>query len=271
MSGSLWKRCTEHLQSQLNSRDFNTWVRPLQAVEKSGTLYLYTPNNFVRDWVDEHLTGKISNMLSRFDDHNCSIVVVEVGSYVDAKPPTESPPTGSQTSVSQSAPPYACGLRENFVFDNFVAGKSNQIARAAAIQVAQNPKNNHNSPLFIYGGVGLGKTHLMHAIGNQVRNLNPSTRIAYLHAERFVADMVAALQNNQINTFKKFYRSIEVLLIDDIQFFAGKQQSQEEFFPHLQCVVRTTTSVGTDLRSLSKRNPWLRGAAEIALWFRVAS
>ncbi len=230
MSGSLWHRCTERLRSQLNAQEFNTWIRPLQAVEKSGTLYLYTPNNFVRDWVDEHLADEIANLLPRFDGHNCSIVVIEVGTCTDAEALAE--PSATEALSSPSHPPaaYDHGLRKDFTFDNFVAGKSNQIARAAAFQVAQNSKSNHNSPLFIYGGVGLGKTHLMHAIGNHVRRRAPATNIAYLHAERFVADMVAALQNNKISEFKHFYRSIEVLLLDDIQFFAGKGQSQEEFF-----------------------------------------
>jgi chromosomal replication initiator protein len=120
-------------------------------------------------------------------------------------------------------------LNRTFTFDNFVEGKSNQLARAAAWQVADNPKHGYN-PLFLYGGVGLGKTHLMHAVGNHLLAKNPNAKVVYLHSERFVADMVKALQLNAINEFKRFYRSVDALLIDDIQFFAKKERSQEEFF-----------------------------------------
>ena len=231
MSVSVWQRCLDRLQTNLTPQEFNTWVRPLQAVEKSGTLYLFTPNSFVRDWVDEHLFDQISGLLTRFEGHNCSVVVVEVGTYTDTETAVPSLDYRSTASVSQSPSAlHACGLRNNFTFDNFIAGKSNQIARAAAIQVAENSSSTYNNPLFIYGGVGLGKTHLMHAIGNHILAHNPEANVICLHSERFVADMVTALQHNKISEFKSFYRSVEVLLIDDIQFFAGKERSQEEFF-----------------------------------------
>ncbi|VEB32213.1 chromosome replication initiator DnaA [Legionella sainthelensi] len=132
-------------------------------------------------------------------------------------------------------------LNKKFVFESFVEGNSNQLARAASMQVAERPGDAYN-PLFIYGGVGLGKTHLMHAIGNSILKNNPDAKILYLHSERFVADMVKAIQTNSINEFKRFYRSLNALLIDDIQFFAGKDRSQEEFFPYVQCLVRGTTT-----------------------------
>ncbi|MDH3418345.1 MAG: chromosomal replication initiator protein DnaA [Gammaproteobacteria bacterium] len=217
---SIWTQCLRALQSELSEQQFNTWVRPLQAIEEDRALRLFAPNRFVVDWVSEHCLDKIIAVAAPLP------VFLEVGSR---RPPIAA--TGSPAKpVRTSQPPLPGGrLNPIFTFENFVEGKSNQLARAAALQVSENPGSAYN-PLFIYGGVGLGKTHLMHAIGNEVLNRDPDTKVAYIHSERFVGDMVRGLQHNTIAEFKRSYRSLDALLIDDIQFFAGKDRSQEEFF-----------------------------------------
>ncbi len=216
-----WSRCTRALKAELTEQEFNTWVRPLQAVEDGRVLRLLAPNRFVVNWVEKHYLEKIRELL---DDDVAPRL--EVGSRQSAS----SGNAGAARQLrSAKVQPIASRLDPNFTFDTFVEGKSNQLAKAAAIQVAQNPGKSYN-PLFIYGGVGLGKTHLMHAVGNAMLTNNPSARVSYLHSERFVGDMVRGLQHNTISDFKRFYRSLDALLIDDIQFFAGKDRSQEEFF-----------------------------------------
>ena len=222
---TLWNRCIRDLQAELPEQQFNTWIRPLQAIEDDGQLTLLAPNRFVVDWLQEHYIERILEIV----DHSGrrTEVVVEIGSR--DKPRTESPATPSRPAVKAAPPPVASRLNPSFTFASFVEGKSNQLARAAASQVGENPGKSYN-PLFIYGGVGLGKTHLMHAIGNAILKASPSARVAYVHSERFVGDMVKGLQHNTISEFKRSYRSLDALLIDDIQFFAGKERSQEEFF-----------------------------------------
>ncbi|MGB8694185.1 MAG: chromosomal replication initiator protein DnaA [Steroidobacteraceae bacterium] len=224
MSASLWSRCVGTLENELPEQQFNTWVRPLQAVESEAGLRLLAPNRFVVDWVRSNLLERIENLL-RADGGGP--VILEVGS----RAPAPSPGPALVTTGTAALPAAALGVRlnPNFTFDSFIEGKSNHFAKAAAYQVAENPGSAYN-PLFIYGGVGLGKTHLMHAIGHLIRERNPAARISYVHSERFVSDMVRALQHNTINEFKNTYRSLHALLIDDIQFFAGKDRSQEEFF-----------------------------------------
>ena len=229
---TLWKKCLERLEAELPPQQFHTWIRPLHAVEEQDTLRLLAPNNFVRDWVRKNLSDHILEVLSRINGEYPASVVVEVGSRGIGK--GESSPVAATQTPSPAATAAVNhgrrhGLRPGFTFDAFVEGKSNQLARAASMQVAKNPGEAYN-PLFIYGGVGLGKTHLMHAIGDMIIKNRPTAKVVYLHSERFVADMVTALQHNAINDFKRYYRSVETLLIDDIQFFAGKERSQEEFF-----------------------------------------
>ncbi len=225
MPATLWKRCLDRLEGELSPQQFNTWIRPLQAIERGSELQLLAPNPYVRDWVNDHLAPQIDAVVQRI--RPSARVRISVGSLEpDQGPGTVRRDTpGGRLSERRSQ----SGLRGDFTFENFVEGKSNQLARAASIQVGENPGAAYN-PLFIYGGVGLGKTHLMHAIGNAIATRVPRSRIVYLHSERFVADMVSALQHNAINEFKRFYRSVDALLIDDIQFFAGKERSQEEFF-----------------------------------------
>ena len=228
MQGTLWHRCLKHLEAEVPEQQFNTWVRPLQAVERDGELQLLAPNRFVVSWIEKNLFARIEGLVRHADGNGGPRVRLDVGSRA-AEPAQEL----QNPSVSAGKPrePQLIGSRFNpeFTFANFVEGKSNQLARAAAVQVGENPGRAYN-PLFIYGGVGLGKTHLMHAVANLMRERNPAARIAYVHSERFVSDMVRALQHNTIAEFKQTYRTLDALLIDDIQFFAGKNQSQEEFF-----------------------------------------
>ncbi len=239
METSLWQKCIDHLESELTPQQFNTWIRPLHAVEDGELLRLLAPNRFVLDWVNDRFLGQISQLVCSLKEGNSAQVTLEVGTARALLAPTVAPSEKPSVQSSHSgfrrksdtdrSPAAVMNLRPEFTFDNFVEGKSNQLARAASVQIAENPGTAYN-PLFIYGGVGLGKTHLMHAVGNLMLKRKPSAQIVYLHSERFVGDMVKALQHNTINEFKRYYRSVDALLIDDIQFFAGKERSQEEFF-----------------------------------------
>ena len=238
MGPTLWNRCLDRLEGEFSPQQFNTWIRPLHAIEDGDSLRLLAPNHFVRDWVNEHLVNRLTEVLTRLQNDRAASIIVQIGSREFGGGPE---PQAAQAAPAVTAPVQTAvrsaargkrqgtGLRPEFTFENFVEGKSNQLARAASMQVAENPGGAYN-PLFIYGGVGLGKTHLVHAIGNAMARGTPSAKVVYLHSERFVADMVNALQHNAINDFKRHYRSADALLIDDIQFFARKERSQEEFF-----------------------------------------
>lgn len=220
---SIWDNCLTKLENEIAGADFSTWIRPLQAVEGESQLKLLAPNRFVLDWVKQHYFAKIQETLNEFSNGMLELNL-EIGSKKSAAPAASN--SIKPAEAKKSSPNF---LNKAFTFENFVEGKSNQLARAASIQVSENIGRAYN-PLLIYGGSGLGKTHIMHAIGNAVLQKNPSAIIVYLHSEKFVQDMVRALQQNSINAFKEYYRGIDVLLIDDIQFFAGKERSQEEFF-----------------------------------------
>ncbi len=226
MQTTLWNQCVRQLQGEVPEQQFNTWIRPLQAVEEPGVLRLLAPNRFVVDWVREHYLARISEVAVRAAGDNSQQVMLDMGHSRPAPTPAAQPPAASG---APRGPIVGARLNAEYTFATFVEGKSNQLARAAATQVAENPGTAYN-PLFIYGGVGLGKTHLMQAVGNAIREQSPGASVAYVHSERFVGDMVRALQHNTINDFKRAYRSLDALLIDDIQFFAGKERSQEEFF-----------------------------------------
>ncbi|WP_018403318.1 chromosomal replication initiator protein DnaA [Marinobacter gelidimuriae] len=263
----MWQQCLEVLRDEFPAQQFNTWLRPLQPDLLDGQLVLFAPNRFVMDWVNEKYLRRIEEILKELNGGHAPRVGIKVGSAPKAGDSERPEPTATNTrpvikndrgeSVSQQIRPAApvtapaasrprtSGTRpgaqvegdtkhqgflnETFTFQTFIEGKSNQLARAASMQVAENPGGAYN-PLFLYGGVGLGKTHLMHAVGNEIVRRNPNAKVAYLRSERFVADMVKALQLNAINEFKRYYRSVDALLIDDIQFFARKERSQEEFF-----------------------------------------
>jgi chromosomal replication initiator protein len=221
---SLWTRCVNHLEHELSEQELNTWIRPLHAMEDGETLRLLAPNRFVMDWVRDRFLPRISNLARELAQDKARRVSLEVGAT-----PGVAPAPLPQAGPAPVIPTPGSGLNPLYTFDTFVEGKSNQFALAAAHQIAENPGKAYN-PLFIYGGVGLGKTHLMHSVGQVMLQKNPRARISYVHSERFVNDMVRALQHNTINEFKRQYRSVDALLIDDIQFFVGKERSQEEFF-----------------------------------------
>lgn len=229
----LWQQCKAKLEEELTPQQFNTWVRPLLAVAiAQDALEIRSPNKFVLDWVRERYWTRIVELLDEFSGKTVTatmvVSVISPADTVDVRTPA---PQEKATAPAKASPSrrIPTTVRKDFTFDNFVEGKSNQLARAASIQIAENPGKSYN-PLFICGGVGLGKTHLMHAVGNHLLSKNPTARVAYLHSERFVAEMVRALQHNTITDFKKHYRSVDALMIDDIQFFAGKERSQEELF-----------------------------------------
>lgn len=235
MEASLWQRCMSALEAELPEQQFNTWVRPLQALEGGdGGLRLFAPNRFVVDWVRSNLLARLTSLMQELGIPEPVTIKLEVGS----RPAAPSASNGMNGANGASAAARAAKngaqsvgvpLNPEFTFDGFVEGKSNHFAKAAALQVAGDPGRAYN-PLFIYGGVGLGKTHLMHAIGHAITVRDHDAKVAYVHSERFVSDMVRAIQHNRINEFKTAYRSLSALLIDDIQFFAGKEHSQEEFF-----------------------------------------
>ena len=237
----LWQRCCEHLETELSTQQFNTWIRPLQHTEERDRLRLFAPNRFVLDWVRNHYLELMKSYVAQLTGTDSASISLEVGSKPNesaslsaTKNPAARTPAGNAISrplPKSEAPvePLLSNINKNFTFDTFVQGKSNQLARAASVQIGENPGNVYN-PLFIYGGVGLGKTHLMHAVGNMIAENNPQARVLYVHSEGFVAEMVKALQHGTMDDFKRKYRSLNALLIDDIQFFAGKERSQEEFF-----------------------------------------
>jgi chromosomal replication initiator protein len=267
---AVWQQCINRLRDELPSQQFNTWILPLQASANDQSLTLFAPNRFIKDFVAEKYSGRIFELVQELQPGNALAVELEIGavdgsaisestSPKEHKAPSnghsafkhvsserashlsslEEPLSGrllmtgnlepSRRTEAEGSLLHQHHLFENYTFDSFVEGKSNQLALAAAQQVAENPGRSYN-PLFLYGGVGLGKTHLMHAVGNALKKQNPSAKVVYLHSERFVADMVKALQLNAITDFKRYYRSVDALLIDDIQFFAKKDRSQEEFF-----------------------------------------
>ena len=210
-----WSECTQKLEAKLSQEEFNTWIKPLKADINNNNLEISAPNDFVLTYVRDNLGQIIENLVNTTDNTlNVKFKTLDKSTFVE------------KLNVAEENTP---GLVKSFTFDAFVEGKSNHMALAAAKQVAANPNGDYN-PLFIYGGVGLGKTHLMHAVGNQILHSDRSKRIVYVHSEKFVADMVKALQLGVMSEFKEFYRNADALLIDDIQFFAGKEQSQEEFF-----------------------------------------
>jgi len=243
----LWDQCLGRLEEELPSQQFNTWIKPLKLDPlPSSSIVLLAPNRFIRDWVLDKFLSRITEIYQQLSSTRCEIKVVASESTTSAPKQAilqpqvltgRSLPATTAIEVPATRPPvnvegglnHKTYLNPTFTFNSFVEGKSNQLALAASRQIADNPGGSYN-PLFIYGAVGLGKTHLMHAVGNELRRQKPNAKIVYLHSERFVADMVKALQLNAINDFKRFYRSVDALLIDDMQFFAGKERSQEEFF-----------------------------------------
>ena len=250
---NFWVACLGRFQEELSAQQFNTWIKPLHYKIDEQSLTLFAPNRFVQQWVKDKFLSRVVDFAKETLPHPIEVNVVLLESYNDDNiksiesfidgGPIKAKSKEAQSIVSKavdkSAPkePVAkkhkisehSGLNPAFNFNNLVTGKANQLARAAALQIAENPGNTYN-PLFIYGGVGLGKTHLLQAIGNRLKELRPEAKIKYLHAERYVSDVVKAYEHKAFDEFKRLYHSLDMLLIDDIQFFAKKTRTQEEFF-----------------------------------------
>ena len=222
---AIWQQCISRLETEISEQQLNTWILPLQAEQELSVLKLLAPNRFVMDWVRKHFLERINELVSGLDDSKSISVNLSIGSQTKSINPDKNGAANQPVKKLNKASTFS----ESQLFSNFVEGKSNQLARAASIQISSTPGSDYN-PLYIYGGVGLGKTHLMHAIGNQIKQRNPESNILYVNCERFVSDMVKALQHSKMNEFKNYYRSLDALLVDDIQFLADKNRSQEEFF-----------------------------------------
>lgn len=245
-----WQLCLGRFQQELPHQQFNTWIKPLRVENDGDAFRIIAPNRFVMQWIKDRFLGRIEVMGEEYFSRPVSLVLsmdaTTKGSVLPAtqaivpaaplgqkSPATIPGPLVTSTPISPTsirpATLEAHRLNPNFTFANFVNGKANQLARAAALQVSERPGSGYN-PLFVYGGVGLGKTHLVQAIGNQVLEHNPQAKIRYIHAEQYVSDVVRAYQHKSFDTFKRYYHSLDLLIIDDIQFFGGKTRTQEEFF-----------------------------------------
>ena len=239
-----WSTCLSRFEQELSAQQFNTWIKPLKMEVVDNTVRLLAPNKFVQQWVKDRFLSKIETLASELLPENTVVELLiseKIANKTIAEIPNKSAISAENDDISTTkvvtakalvnrrSGERASGLNSSFNFDNYVTGRANQLARAAAIQVADNPGQAYN-PLFIYGGVGLGKTHLLQAIGNQLKHQNPDANIRYLHAERYVSDVVKAYENKAFDEFKRQYHSLDLLLIDDIQFFAKKTRTQEEFF-----------------------------------------
>ncbi len=227
---SFWNHCLRHFEKALPAQQFKTWIQPLHARLDGESVVIAAPNRFVLEWVKDKFLSDIERLSAEFLRKPVE-VVLSLGERVVAPSPqpAEEPKANLQAHPAKPKIREQTRLNPSFSFDTFVTGKANQLARAAAIQVAEHPGVAYN-PLFVYGGVGLGKTHLIQAIGNMLIELNPSANVRYIHAEQYVSDVVRAYQHKAFDGFKKYYHSLDLLLIDDIQFFNGKNRTQEEFF-----------------------------------------
>ena len=210
---NIWKECLDKLSETLTEKEIRLWIAPLKVKKDGDALKLYAPNKFMKEEIEKNFLSKIASVVNQLADN--TLISLDVSSPVKIDEKVRTMPSG-----------FVSNLNSDMTFESFVEGKSNQLAKAACLSVVNEP--GAFNPLCIYGGVGLGKTHLLHSIGNKLSNENK--KVVYLHSEKFVQNMVTALRNNQIEEFKKFYRNLDVLLLDDIQFFAGKERSQEEFF-----------------------------------------
>ena len=224
---SLWPSLAAELKKELPAQQFDTWIKPLRAERHGEQLTLLAPNHHVLRWVRSNLLSKIESRVERVAGVQLSVNLVLDEKPAEAEIVVPEPVTIAVASERPSREEHR--LNPGFTFSNFVNGKANQIARAAAIQVAEKPGTAYN-PLFIYGGTGLGKTHLLQAIGIEVLKRNPKAKVRYIHAEQFVADVVRAYQHKSFDSLKRYYRTLDLFLIDDVQFFVGKSRSQEEFF-----------------------------------------
>lgn len=223
---SFWNHCLRHFEKSLPAQQYKTWIQPLHARLDRHTVVISAPNRFVLEWVKDKFVSEIERLSSEYLHKPTPVVLTVSESTAEetSRPAAETEVPAPKPNILEQS-----RLNPSFTFDSFVTGKANQLARAAALQVAEHPGVAYN-PLFVYGGVGLGKTHLIQAIGNLLHELNPSAKVRYIHAERYVSDVVRAYQHKAFDGFKKYYHSLDLLLIDDIQFFSGKNRTQEEFF-----------------------------------------
>jgi chromosomal replication initiator protein len=237
-----WDTCLQQFEKALSAQQYNSWIKPLDVVKENNTLIITAPNSFTLKLIQERfLPEMISTAKSVLSEPPLfEFRVAENNANRSALPhllPSKTIPPETIEKAEIQFRGYG-KLNPSLTFDNFVSGKANQLALAAATQVADQPGTAYN-PLFIYGGVGLGKTHLLHGIGNQILFNAPQARISYMHAERYVADVVRAYRTGKFEELKRYYHSLDVLLIDDIQFFAGKNKTQEEFFYTFNALIDT--------------------------------
>ncbi len=231
----LWELCLGDLRRSVSDQQYQTWIRPLNASFQADALHLAAPNRFVLEWVRDKFLPTIEDLMAKHGAPDTPVILALADRKAMARASSVvsdekiAPPVAPAVVVTTPSTGERGRLNPSFTFDSFVAGKANQLARAAALQIGEHPGTAYN-PLFVYGGVGLGKTHLIHAIGNHVLSYNPSANIRYTHAEQYVSDVIRAYQHKSFDSFKKFYHSLDLLLIDDIQFFSGKSRTQEEFF-----------------------------------------
>ena len=223
MGATIWQKCLDRLEEELSSQQFNTWIKPLQAVDENSTLRLLAPNKYIRDQVNDNFLARIKELLSHAGKGQIQLEIGSTGRVVKEKA-EQNPFTARERFYP------LLDLNKGFTFDTFVEGRSNQLARAAAFQVSENVGGASYNPLLLYGGVGLGKTHLMHAVGNSIADRHPHLKVAYMYSQRFMEDMVRAIEQGTMSEFTKYYRSVDVLLMDDIQFLAKGMKTQEEFF-----------------------------------------
>ena len=223
---SFWNHCLRNFEKSLPAQQYKTWIQPLHARLDQHTVVVSAPNRFVLEWVKDKFVPEIERLSSEYLRKPTQVILTL---SENATEETSRPAPETEVPVPKPQIREQSRLNPTFTFDSFVTGKANQLARAAALQVAEHPGVAYN-PLFVYGGVGLGKTHLIQAIGNLLLELNPSAKVRYIHAERYVSDVVRAYQHKAFDGFKKYYHSLDLLLIDDIQFFSGKNRTQEEFF-----------------------------------------
>jgi chromosomal replication initiator protein len=260
-----WTHCLGHFQATLNAQQINTWIKPLTMIVSEDQIRISAPNRFVAQWIKDRFLADIEQLAQTFFGKPCSLcVVVDAKAKADPTPNPQSPPApvaekSTKTAAANGVKGDESRLNQHFTFGDFVRGKANDLARAAALQVADHPGSSYN-PLFVYGATGLGKTHLIQAIGNKVLENDPTASVRYIHAERYVSDMVKAFRHKSFDDFKRKYDSLDVLLIDDIQFFSGKDRTQEEFFytfnnlieSHKQVII-TSDTFPKDMAGIEER------------------
>jgi chromosomal replication initiator protein len=224
VGAKIWQKCLDRLEDELSSQQFNTWIRPLQVIGDDDNVKLLAPNRYIKDQVNTQFLNRIRELLSENGSGSVELEIGSSGMLVEGKS------EASNTFAARERFYPLLDLNKAFTFDTFVEGRSNQIARAAALQVSENIGGSSYNPLLLYGGVGLGKTHLMHAVGNSIADRHPNLKVAYMYSQRFMEDMVRAIEHGTMGDFTQYYRSVDVLLMDDIQFLAKGMKTQEEFF-----------------------------------------